>query len=54
MNVELYKYPTPIPPTTMINNQMGIEFGGNGVKLNRKEYLKSVKFWKEHAIVEKS
>jgi len=48
INVELKKA-APIAPQTMINNQMGIEFGGNGAKLNRKEYLKSIAFWKTHA-----
>ena len=36
-----------------INNQMGIRFGGNGEKLNVKEYLKSVEFWKNHALLDK-
>ena len=41
----------PITPETMINNHMGIKFGGSGVELNIDEYEKSVKFWSENAIV---
>ncbi len=51
INIEL-KNSTPVTPTTMVNNHLGVEFGGNGSKLNKKEYLKSVKFWNEHAIKE--
>jgi len=52
INVEL-KERTPLSPTTMINNQMGIKFGGNGELLNVKEYNKSIEFWKTHALLEK-
>jgi len=52
INVELEKR-SPISPTTMINNQMGIRFGGNGQPLNVKEYLNAVEFWKHHALMEK-
>ena len=52
INVELEKR-SPISPTTMVNNQMGIKFGGNGQPLNVKEYLKAVEFWKHHALLEK-
>jgi hypothetical protein len=52
INVEL-KERTPLSPTTMINNQMGIMFGGNGEILNVKDYNKSVEFWKNHALMEK-
>ena len=52
INIELEKQ-SPISPTTMINNQMGIEFGGNGQKINISDYLKSVDFWKHHALLEK-
>ena len=37
----------------MINNQLGIEFGGNGAKIDRKAYKKSVEFWKNHAMKER-
>lgn len=52
INVEMENR-TPLSPTTMINNQMGIKFGGNGALLNVKEYVKSVEFWKNHALLEK-
>lgn len=52
INVEMEKR-SPITPTTMVNNQMGIKFGGNGQKLNTKQYLESVEFWKNHALLEK-
>ncbi len=49
INIES-KERTPIAPTTMINNHLGIKFGGNGVKLHSVEYWKSVEFWKKHAL----
>jgi len=49
INVEMRKS-SPVPPMTMINNQLGIKFGGNGEKINWKEYKKSVEFWKQYAI----
>jgi hypothetical protein len=41
----------PMQPATMIRNHMGKEFGGSGVELDRDAYLRSVEFWKDHAIV---
>jgi hypothetical protein len=52
INVEM-KGGSPVTPQTMINNHMGVEFGGNGVKLNRIKYRQSVKFWQEHAFKER-
>lgn len=52
INVEMEKR-SPLSPTTMVNNQMGIKFGGNGEKLNTKQYLEAVEFWKNHALLEK-
>ena len=44
---------SPVTPQTMINNQLGIEFGGNGAKIDRRAYKKSVEFWKNHAMKER-
>jgi acid stress-induced BolA-like protein IbaG/YrbA len=52
INVEM-KGSSPVTPQTMINNHMGVEFGGNGVELNRIKYRQSVKFWQEHAFKER-
>lgn len=52
INVEL-EGSSPVTPQTMINNQLGVDFGGNGTKINRKAYKKSVEFWKNHAIKER-
>ncbi len=52
INVEM-KSPSPVTPQTMLNNHMGVEFGGNGAKLNRVKYGQSVKFWQEHAFKER-
>lgn len=41
----------PMTPMTMLRNALGIEEGGNGVKLNRDEYLESVNFWKNNIII---
>lgn len=52
INVEM-KGSSPVTPQTMINNQLGVEFGGNGAKIDRKAYKKSVDFWKNHAMKER-
>jgi hypothetical protein len=44
---------SPVTPQTMINNQLGIAFGGNGAKIDRKAYKKSAEFWKNHAMKER-
>ena len=41
----------PMDPITMMRNALGAEEGGSGVKLEREKYMKSVNFWKEHAII---
>ena len=51
INVEMHT-PSPPAPSTMINNQMGIAFGGNGEMLNKKQYLRSVDFWSQYALLE--
>ncbi len=35
----------------MMRNALGPEEGGSGVKLVKKNYLESVKFWSENAIL---
>jgi hypothetical protein len=42
----------PMKPITMMRNALGKEEGGSGVPIDRDEYLKSVEFWKKHAIVQ--
>eukprot|EP00943_MAST-04B_sp_MAST-4B-sp1_P008577 g8577.t1 len=41
----------PMAPITMMRNALGKEQGGSGVELKREEYLKSVKYWENHASV---
>jgi hypothetical protein len=52
INVEM-KGGSPVTPQTMLNNQLGVDFGGNGAKIDRKAYKKSVEFWKNHAMKER-
>ncbi len=52
INVEMKKG-SPVTPQTMVNNQMGIKFGGNGEKINVEDYLASIEFWQKHAILER-
>jgi hypothetical protein len=52
INVER-KNSSPVTPQTMLNNHLGINFGGNGEKINRKTYKKSVEYWREHAFKER-
>uniref|UniRef100_K3X1V7 Flagellar associated protein n=1 Tax=Globisporangium ultimum (strain ATCC 200006 / CBS 805.95 / DAOM BR144) TaxID=431595 RepID=K3X1V7_GLOUD len=44
-------YELPMNPVTVMRNALGKEEGGSGVPLNRDEYLKSVEYWKNHALV---
>lgn len=41
----------PMPPATMLRNALGISEGGSGTPLNREEYMKSVEYWSNHALV---
>jgi len=43
----------PMPPITIMRNALGIDEGGSGVRLDREAYLRSVEFWKKHAIVKR-
>lgn len=42
----------PMKPITMMRNALGKEEGGSGVPIDREAYLKSVEYWKQHAIVQ--
>lgn len=46
--------PDPMLPITMMRNALGIDEGGNGVKLNKDEYNYSVNFWKEFILIRKT
>lgn len=41
----------PMEPITAMRNALGKEEGGSGIPLNREEYMKSVEFWKDHAMI---
>lgn len=41
---------TPRNPNTIMRNEL-ISQGGSGVPINRQAYMKSVEYWKNHAIV---
>jgi hypothetical protein len=43
--------PEPMVPITIMRNALGMEEGGNGTKLDKIEYQKSVEFWKNHILV---
>ena len=44
-------YELPMAPITMMRNSLPLGKGGNGTPLVREEYVKSVEFWSEHALV---
>jgi hypothetical protein len=46
-----HPFPDPIPPITMLRNQLGIEYGGSGTLINEKEYLQSVEFWNNNILI---
>lgn len=41
----------PMDPITQMRNELGMEHGGNGQKINKEEYLKACDFWDKHIIV---
>lgn len=41
----------PMNPITVMRNALGKEEGGSGVPLDRQAYMKSVDYWKDHAVV---
>ncbi len=41
----------PMNPITAMRNAVGKEEGGSGVPLNREDYMKSVEYWRNHALV---
>ena len=51
VNAELLVESTPIPPTTMLRNALGTEYGGNGKPLDPIAYRLSVAFFERYASV---
>ena len=45
-------YEIPMDPITCMRNSLGKEEGGSGVPLDREAYMKSVQFWKDHALIQ--
>ena len=41
----------PMPPITIMRNALGIEEGGNGVKLDHDLYKESVDFWSKYILI---
>ena len=41
----------PIPPSTIIRNKLGVNFGGSGAEINKDEYEDSVRFWEANALI---
>lgn len=41
----------PMPPITMMRNALGIAEGGNGVPLDKAEYLEACNYWDAYAMV---
>lgn len=41
----------PIPPSTIIRNSLGVNFGGSGVEINKEDYEDSVRFWDINALI---
>eukprot|EP00177_Eucheuma_denticulatum_P005009 GFKZ01009128.1.p2 GENE.GFKZ01009128.1~~GFKZ01009128.1.p2 ORF type:complete len:114 (-),score=13.61 GFKZ01009128.1:777-1118(-) len=43
-------YEIPMEPITMMRNEL-ISQGGSGVPIDRDAYMKSVEYWRDHAMV---
>lgn len=48
-----YNYADPMSPITMMRNALGVDEGGNGVKLNKEMYKESVEFWTKNILIKK-
>lgn len=46
--------PDPMPPITAMRNALGKSEGGNGVKLNKDDYNRSVEFWNNNILIRKT
>lgn len=46
--------PDPMTPITMMRNALGVDEGGNGVKLDNTQYMESYLFWSENILVKKT
>ena len=44
-------YELPMNPITVMRNSLGKAEGGSGVPLDRKAYMESVEYWKDHAVI---
>lgn len=51
INAELQLAESPMPPVTAMRNALGKDEGGSGVKLDREAYMRSVEFWRDHAVI---
>jgi hypothetical protein len=51
VNCEPTEFVSPMTPATIERNALGVEFGGNGVEIDRDYYSKSVEFWSKWAII---
>lgn len=40
-----------MPPITMMRNALGVDEGGNGVKLDKDLYNESVEFWSKNILI---
>lgn len=43
--------PDPLIPVTIMRNALGLEYGGNGMSINKEVYMKSVQFWDTHVMI---
>ena len=44
-------YEIPMTPITSMRNALGKEHGGSGVPIDRKAYMESFEYWKDHATI---
>jgi hypothetical protein len=48
----LEKKETPIDPFTMVRNHLGMEYGGNGEKIDLVKYQESIDYWNNHILLQ--
>jgi len=52
VNAEASELDAPMTPDTIVRNHLGVEFGGNGERLDKDKFMESVEYWDRYAMVD--
>ena len=54
INAAMTQEVEPMRPITAMRNALGVEEGGSGVPINRKDYQESVDFWSKYVMIRRT